>query len=114
MGRFLQSSLVTGVLLGSLLMAHAATPAISAAVRGGYPRADEQTRGRGDPPKHAGCTGKAAWKVSGEGAGRALELPQQSRYQPPVRSPVNIALLADRQFGGFILEVDLLQTGREY
>jgi hypothetical protein len=52
--------------------------------------------------------------VSGAGKDRALELHQQSQYQPPVRSPVNIALLADRQFGDFILEVDLLQTGREY
>ncbi len=95
-------------------MARTATPAISAAVPAGYQLAYEQTFEHGDPLKHFVFTDQAAWKVSGEGTGRALELHQQSQYQPPVRSPVNIALLADRQFGDFILEVDLLQTGREY
>lgn len=114
MGRFLECSLVTGVLLGSLPMAHTATPAVSAAVPAGYELAFEQTFEQGDPLKQFVFTDKAAWKLSGEGKDRALKLHQQSQYQPPVRSPVNIALLADRQFGDFILEVDLLQTGREY
>lgn len=62
-------------------------------------------------------TDPAAWKISpvknGDGD-KALELARQSRYQPEVRSPVNIALLADRVFEDFILEVKLRQTGREY
>lgn len=95
-------------------MARTATPVVSAAVPAGYQLAYEQTFEQGDPLKQFAFTDKAAWKVSGEGKDRALELHQQSRYQPPVRSPVNIALLADWQFGDFILEVDLLQTGREY
>ena len=33
---------------------------------------------------------------------------------PSVRSPFNIALIADKQFGDFVLEADLIQTGREY
>ncbi len=55
-----------------------------------------------------------AWQhavVKGNGA---LELARQSQYKPAVRSPVNIALLADQVFGDFILEVDLIQTGKEY
>lgn len=59
-------------------------------------------------------TDPAAWKFAADGSCFALELTQQSKYQPPVRSPVNIALLADRVFGDFILEVDLIQTGKEY
>lgn len=59
-------------------------------------------------------TDPAAWRFSADGKAFTLELTQQSKYQPPHRSPVNIALLADRMLGDFILEVDLLQTGREY
>jgi len=55
-----------------------------------------------------------AWKFSDDGASRALELVKQSDYQPAVRSPFNIALIGNRVFGDFILEVDLLQTGQEY
>jgi hypothetical protein len=59
-------------------------------------------------------TDPAAWRFSADGKAFALELAQQSQYQPPHRSPVNLALLADRVLGDFILEADLLQTGREY
>lgn len=55
----------------------------------------------------------AAWKLSA-GDKPALELVQQSNYQPPFRSPVNIALIAGKAFGDFILEADCLQTGKEY
>jgi hypothetical protein len=55
-----------------------------------------------------------AWRYSAEGGQGALELHRQSKYRPRVRSPYNIALIADRQFGDFILEADLVQTGREY
>jgi hypothetical protein len=59
-------------------------------------------------------TDSKAWNA-GEGEGKAsLELARQSNYKPPVRSPVNIALIADHVFGDFILEADCLQTGREY
>jgi len=44
----------------------------------------------------------------------ALALMKQSQYKPVVRSPVNIALIADRVFGDFVLEADLIQTGKEY
>jgi hypothetical protein len=55
-----------------------------------------------------------AWQIGPGRTSHALELVRQSRYQPPVRSPVNLALLSDRAFGDFILEADLVQTGREY
>jgi len=56
----------------------------------------------------------AAWRVAKGTNQPALELYRQSSYQPPVRSPVNIALIADRLFEDFVLEADLLQSGKEY
>lgn len=35
-------------------------------------------------------------------------------YQPPHRSPHNIALIAGHQFGSFVLEYEAQQIGREY
>lgn len=57
-----------------------------------------------------------AWKhVLTEGDhGGTMELVQQSKYSPAVRSPVNIALIKGKVFGDFILEADLIQTGKEY
>ncbi|MBI4663892.1 MAG: hypothetical protein HY735_34250 [Verrucomicrobia bacterium] len=59
-------------------------------------------------------TDPAAWKYSREEKGGALELVTQSKYKPAVRSPVNIALIADKVFHDFVLEADFIQTGREY
>ena len=56
-------------------------------------------------------TDAKAWRFS---PSNALELTKQSQYKPIVRSPVNIALLADKVFEDFVLEADLMQTGREY
>ena len=50
------------------------------------------------------------WRV-GEGS---LELLGKSAYDPPHRSPHSIALLRTPDLGDFVLEVDLMQTGREY
>lgn len=55
-----------------------------------------------------------AWRVAVSSTNGALELLTQSKYTPAVRSPVNIALINGRIFGDFVLEADLLQTGREY
>lgn len=92
----------------------AAPSAVSSPVPAGYSLQYEQSFVRGEPLKDFAFTDPGAWKIAGEGTARALELTRQSDYQPEVRSPVNIALLADRQFGDFVLEVDLVQTGREY
>lgn len=56
-------------------------------------------------------TDAKAWRFS---PSNALELTAQSDYKPIVRSPVNIALIGDKVFGDFVLEADLMQTGREY
>lgn len=59
-------------------------------------------------------TDPTAWRLATTNDTSALELLKQSKYTPAVRSPVNIALIANRIFGDFVLEVDLIQTGREY
>ena len=59
-------------------------------------------------------TDPKAWKWSKDERSSSFELVSQSDYRPAVRSPVNIALIADKVFGDFILEADLIQTGQEY
>lgn len=55
-----------------------------------------------------------AWRIIEDGKNKALELHQMSSYEPRVRSPKNIALIKNKLFGDFVLEVELAQTGREY
>ncbi len=44
----------------------------------------------------------------------ALECTGKADYEPPVRSPLSIALIKGKQFGSFILEAKLQQTGETY
>jgi hypothetical protein len=55
-----------------------------------------------------------AWRITKTNDTIALDLVTQSKYKPPVRSPVNMAVLADKVFKDFVLEVNLIQTGKEY
>lgn len=56
-----------------------------------------------------------AWRFSKEGNKTgALELHGKSKYKTKVRSPFNLAMIGDKQFGSFVLEADMQQTGREY
>ena len=99
-----------GVLLIGMLAAHAAETNVPA----GYKLLYEQKFDKADVIKGFAMTDPAAWRIADTNGQRALELVQQSKYKPTVRSPVNIALIADKVFTDFILEVDLVQTGREY
>jgi hypothetical protein len=58
------------------------------------------------------CSDPGAWGISSDRS--SLELVAQSAYTPAVRSPVNVALIADRAFGDFVLEAEVMQTSREY
>ncbi len=55
-----------------------------------------------------------AWRVQKENNSSTLELTNQSKYTPLVRSPINIAVLSNQAVGSFTLEAELLQTSREY
>ena len=74
----------------------------------------EQDFQKPDAIKDFVMTDPTAWKIAATNEQRSLELTKQSQYKPPVRSPVNMALIADKVFTDFVLEVDLVQTGREY
>jgi hypothetical protein len=80
----------------------------------GYKLLYEQTFESPESMKDFVMTDAKAWKYAKEEKGGALELAAQSDYKPEVRSPVNIALIKDKVFGDFILEADLVQTGKEY
>ena len=64
--------------------------------------------------KDFAMTDPGAWTITSADGKAALELTKQSKYVPPFRSPLNIALLADKAFGDVILEADCQQTGKEY
>lgn len=55
-----------------------------------------------------------AWRVVPDKDGATLELHGQSDYKPKHRSPFNIALLKDRQFGDFVLELEVQSTIKPY
>jgi hypothetical protein len=54
------------------------------------------------------------WITGTGNPGSAIEFTGISDYQPPFRSPHTIGLLNKMAFGSFVLEAELLQTGKEY
>ena len=52
--------------------------------------------------------------TGGKGGGRSLEFAGKGNYQPRVSSPHSLGLIADYTFGDFVLEAEVMQTGREY
>jgi hypothetical protein len=104
-----------GLLLAGSLLGGEIAPA-GPALPAGYTLLYRQDFAGLDSLKDFVFSDPAAWRWTAEAGGRpgALELFQQSRYAPRVRSPVNIALIDGREFGDFVLEAELLQTGREY
>jgi hypothetical protein len=99
----------------ALLAAQGFTWAADPQLPKGYQLLYEQTFEKPESIKGFQMTDGAAWKYSTEEqGGGALELAAQSNYKPEVRSPVNIALIKEKVFGDFILEADLIQTGKEY
>lgn len=84
---------------------------VASAVAGDHKLLYEQNFDKPDALKGFVMTDASAWKLS---PSNALELVKQSQYKPIVRSPVNIALIADKVFEDFTLEADFIQTGREY
>ena len=52
------------------------------------------------------------WSITQKDGNGALAFAGDSTHKPEVRSPLNIALLTHRRVGDFVLECDLLQTGK--
>lgn len=55
-----------------------------------------------------------AWKIEQEDGDGKLSLYGKSNYEPPFRSPYNIARVKDLTVTDFVLDVDAKQTGKEY
>ncbi len=66
-------------------------------------------------PTHFACSDPSRWRWRDLGDGAAvLQLLPGSDYRPPFRSPLAIALWRSVELRDFDLELDLLQTGRDY
>lgn len=59
-------------------------------------------------------TDSKAWRLADDGGNHRLELFQQSKFEPPVRSPYNRALVTDVAVSSFVLDVDLQSTKKDY
>jgi len=97
-------------------------PTPSAPLPEGYKLLYSQPFDKADAMKDFQFSDPSAWAYGtlgkgtpeGKDTGGALELYLQSKYKTKVRSPFNIALIKDKVFGDFVLEADLVQTGKEY
>ncbi len=55
-----------------------------------------------------------AWKIADENGNHVYCQYQASQYEPPARSPLNIARIKDLSVSDFVLQARMKQTGREY
>ncbi len=55
-----------------------------------------------------------AWKVIEQEGTHAYSQYRESQYEPPVRSPLNIAWIRDLKVSDFVVQVRMEQTGRAY
>jgi len=60
------------------------------------------------------ATDPAAWRIEEDSRGKVLSLFRQSKYEPKVRSPLNINLIRDVSVGSFTLELKMLSTTKDY
>jgi len=102
------------MVLGACSMFGAEAPTTTAPIPSGYKLVYEQTFDQPAALQDFVVTDPAAWRHVVSNQVTAFELARQSQYQTTVRSPFNIALIADKAVGDFILEADLIQTGKEY
>jgi hypothetical protein len=59
-------------------------------------------------------TDPGAWRIEEDGGNHVLHLYRQSEYEPPVRSPRNMALIRGLWVSDFVLEAKLKSTTRNY
>ena len=91
------------------------TPAPGPEVPSGHRLLYNQTMGSKEALRDFVFSDPGAWRYSDRSQGEpALEHFRQSRYEPPHRSPLNIALVDRQQFGRFVVDLRVRQTGREY
>ena len=69
-----------------------------------------------DSPSGWDFTDPAAWRITRLDSenNRVLDQFQQSKYEPPVRSPFNIALAKDLDLADVVIDVKVRSTARDY
>src|SRR3954463_2615392 len=100
----------------------------AAALHGDCPANAQQSESRGpakavfhdaferDMPTGWDFTDPSAWRITTvePGKNKALELFRASKYEPSVRSPLNIALARDLDLADFVMDVKVRSTTRDY
>ncbi|MCA9297772.1 MAG: hypothetical protein KDA28_01825 [Phycisphaerales bacterium] len=85
-------------------------PIVAALVLSGCHAGSHAVRAETPAPSMLTFTDPDAWTVE-DGA---LSLTSASTYTPPHRSPFNLAILSDVAWGDVTIEIEAMQTGREY
>jgi len=103
-----------GIGLAAVLALAVTTAVVTAQEGGGGPASLYETDfsdGHGD----WAFTDPAVWELGEDDGATYLELLRDTReYEPPVRSPRNIAWLTEPVAGSFVMDVQARYTGREY
>jgi hypothetical protein len=99
---------------GVVLLGTTDAAAAPAGIPEGYKLVYEQDFEKPEAMKDFVFTDPRAWKISKTNGNSSLELFDQSKYSPKHRSPFNIALLADKALGDFVLDVELQSTVKPY
>ena len=107
------SSIFAHFVLGSLVLAFSVCTQ-AAEIPKNYKLQYEQNFEKPESLKDFLFTDPSAWKLSKDGDNTSLELFGKSKNEPKHRSPFNIALLADKVFGDFVLDVELQSTVKPY
>ena len=100
------------IALASVILASQAS--FAQAVPKGYKLVYDQSFEKENSVKDFRFTQTDKWLTSAGKSGNALEFTGISDYQPPFRSPHTIGLISNLLVGSFVLEADLMQTGKEY
>jgi len=64
--------------------------------------------------KHWQPTDADAWGIVEQGSNKIYSLHQQSKYEPPFRSPYNISLVKNHTVGSFDMQTRVITTARDY
>ncbi|CAN5838994.1 hypothetical protein BH23PLA1_BH23PLA1_42660 [soil metagenome] len=59
-------------------------------------------------------TDPEAWRITEDDGNKVLDQHKNSRYEPPVRSPLNIGLIENLVVGDFVMDLKLRSTSRDY
>lgn len=100
--------------MGATLLLLGCSEKIPKTLSNGYTLAYSQSFDKASSIEEFEFSDNKFWQFSKEQKGGALECTGKSDYQPTVRSPHSVALIKGRNFGSFVLEADLQQTGRVY